>query len=144
MKLKQSILFTLTLTFLAVTSSFVLAQEQEEEGHVFTIATYKIKYDQVDKYLDLLKEFSHPRHEQNEFLISRKVFTHLWGPDWNIVIIQEFENLASIDKFTKRSQELRKKMHPDKTERDKIAKQLQELRLAHTDAIVTEVPKLRK
>ncbi|MCH7676556.1 hypothetical protein IH879_16645 [candidate division KSB1 bacterium] len=144
MKLKQSILFTLTLTFLTVTSSFVLAQEQEEEGHVFTISTWKVKFGQVNKYLDLLKEFRHPEVEQNEFLISRKVFRHHWGPDWNIVIIQEFEDLASIDKYQKRNQELRKKMHPDKTERDKIAKQLQELRLAHTDAIVTEVPKLRK
>ena len=94
--------------------------------------------------MDLLKEFNHPRHEQNEFLISRKVFTHRWGPDWNIVIIMEFEDLASIDKYQKRNQELRKKMHPDKTERDKIAKQLQELRLAHTDVIVIEIPKLRK
>jgi len=109
MKLKQSILFTLTLTFLAVTSSFVLAQEQEEEGHVFTISTWKVKFGQVNKYLDLLKEFRHPEVEQNEFLISRKVFRHHWGPDWNIVIIMEFDDLASIDKYQKRNQELRQK-----------------------------------
>ena len=144
MKLKQSILFTFTLTFLALTSSFVLAQEQEEQGHVFTISTYKVKFGQVNKYLDLLKEFNQSRAEQNEFLISQKVFTHRWGPDWNIVTIREFEDFASIDKWQKRNQELRIKMYPDKTERDKISMQINELRLAHTDAIVTEVPKLRK
>ena len=144
MKLRQTILFTLTLTFLALTSSFVLAQDQEEAGHVFAISTYKVKSGQVNKYLDLLKEFRHPEVEQNEFLISQKVFRHRWGPDWNIVVIMEFGDFASIAKYQERNQELRQKMHPDKTERDKIAEQINELRLAHTDAIVTGVPKLRK
>ena len=144
MKSKRYITVLLSMVFLLSTGSILLAQEEEEQGNVFTISTFKVRFDQVDEVLDLWEKEFKPIAEQNDLIKSVKVFRHLWGPDWTIVIIREYENFAAISSAQEKSNELRKKKYPDKKKRDEIMKKNQSYLLGHTDAIVREVPKLRK
>ena len=142
MKLRKITVVLLSMTFIA--NCVLFAQEQEEKGHVFTISTYKVRYGDVDEYLKLKEGVEGPMTVQNEFILSRKVLQHLWGPDWRIIIIAEYEDFAAIAKAGEKGDELWKNKYPDKAERDKIDKKILKYWLAHTDAIVIEVPKFRK
>ena len=142
MKSRRFIFVLLSITFIA--NNVLLAQEQEEKGNVFTISTYKVRYAYVDEYLKLSLGEEGALTAQNEFHISRKVFTHLWGPDWRIIIITEYEDFAAIGKAQEKYDELWKNKYPDKAERDKINKKISDYVLGHTDAIVSELPKFRK
>ena len=142
MKLKKFIFVLLGMIFIA--NNVLLAQEQEEKGHVFTMSTYKVRSGDLDEYLKFREQEWHPLTEQNEFILSKKVLRHLWGPDWRVMIIEEYENFADIAKAQEKYDELWKNKYPDKAERDKKEKKWSNYELAHTDAIVMEVPKLRK
>jgi hypothetical protein len=124
--------------------SFLFAQEQEEQGNVFTISTWKVPFTKLDEFQSLWEKEVTPSVKQNEFILSQRVFTHLWGPDWTVVTIIEYESLSAIESANKRSQELSKEKYPEKEKRDEIRKQIQSFFTGHTDAIVRENPKLRK
>ena len=118
MKSRKIIFVLLSMTFIA--NCVLFAQEQEEKGHVFTISTFKVRYGDVDEYLKLSEGVEGPMTVQNEFILSRKVLTHLWGPDWRIIIIAEYEDFAAIGKAQEKYDELWKNKYPDKAERDKM------------------------
>ena len=142
MNSRRFIFVLLSMTFIA--NIVLFAQEQEEKGNVFTISTFKVRYGDVDEYLKLSEGVEGPMTVQNEFIISRKVFKHLWGPDWRIIIIAEYKDFAAIGKAQAKYDELWKNKYPDKAERDKINKKISDYVLGHTDAIVSELPKFRK
>ena len=134
----------LGMVLLVAGGSIVFAQEEEEQGHVFTISTFKVSFGKLDEYLELWDKESTPLIKKNEFILSHRVFTHSYGPDWNIVVITEYENLSAIESANKKSKELFKEKYPDEDKLDEIYKQFGSYILAHTDAIVRERPKLRK
>jgi len=143
--MKRFLVVVLFVGFLTFGVSPVLAQEEAEEaGHVFAISTYKVQFGNVEKVLEMWEEMWKPVYTKNEHVKSFRVFTHLWGSDWMIVTIVEYESLSAIEAAQKRGEEIRKEVHPDEEEwQAKLAK-VQKLFLGHTDEIVTEVPSLRK
>jgi len=142
MKSKRIIIVLLSITFFA--SSILHAQEQEVKGHVFTIQTLKVRFNDMHEYLKFWGQEWKPLSEQNEFILSQRVFTHLWGPDWTVITIDEYEDFSAIGKAQEKYNELWKNKYPDKAERNKRSKKFSDYVQAHTDAIVIEVPKLRK
>ncbi len=120
------------------------AKAQEQQGNVFAISTYKIPFDRISEYFELYEKEAKPRVAQNEFILSQKILTHAWGPDWTVMFITEYKDLASIQTAQKRGTELFEKQYPDKAKRDELTKKFQSFSQAHTDALVVENPKLRK
>jgi len=134
----------LVVALMVFVTPLVLAQEEkEEEGHVFTISTYKVRFQNVDKIMKLWEEYWKPVNAKNEYIISFRVFTHLWGSDWTIVAISEYESMAAIEASWVRGEEISKEMFPDGEYEEKLA-EMRAMMLGHTDNIVLEVPSLRK
>ena len=69
---------------------------------------------------------------------------HVWGEDWSVVTVTEYENFASIEKAQIRMGELFKEKFPDKEKRKEATKQYQILIKGHYDSIVQEVAVLTK
>jgi hypothetical protein len=134
----------LVVALMVFVTPLVLAQEEkEEEGHVFTISTYKVQFQNVDKVLKVWEEYWKPVDAKNEYVKSSRVFTHLWGSDWTIVAITEYESMAAIEASWVRGEEISKEMFPEGEYEQKLA-ETQAMILGHTDNIVKEVPSLRK
>ena len=120
------------------------AKAQEQQGNVYAVSTYKIPFDRISEYFELYEKEAKPRVAQNEFILSQRFFTHAYGPDWTVMVINEYKDLASIQAAQKRGTELFEKQYPDKAKRDELTKKFQGFSQAHTDALVVENPKLRK
>ncbi len=135
-------LFVLAGFCLLMVSFSIKAQEQQ--GNIFAVSTYKIPFDRIPEYFELYEKEAKPRIAQNEFILSQKILTHAWGPDWTVMVINEYKDLASIQAAQKRGIELFEKQYPDKAKRDELTKKFQSFSQAHTDALVVENPKLRK
>jgi len=134
----------LVVALMVFVTPLVLAQEEkEEEGHVFTISTYKVQFQNVDKIMKLWEEYWKPVNAKDEYIKSFRVFTHLWGSDWSIVAISEYESMAAIEASWVRGEEISKEMFPDGEYEEKLA-EIRAMLLGHTDNIVLEVPSLRK
>ncbi len=132
------------LFFISLTNMAVFAQEQEEEGNVYAISTWKIRFDQVDDFLEILEKESKPIYMQNEHVKSLKVLTHLWGEDWTVVMISEYESMAEIEAAQKKATEMFKQKYPDEKKRNEVNDKRRKMIKGHTDNIVREVPNLRK
>jgi type II secretory pathway component PulL len=132
------------LFFVSLTNIAVFAQEQEEEGNVYAISTWKIRFDQVDDFLEILEKESKPIYMQNEHVKSLKVLTHLWGEDWTVVMISEYESMAGIEAAQKKATELFEQKYPDEKKRKEVNDKRRKMIMGHTDNIVREVPNLRK
>ena len=134
----------LVVALMVFVTPLVLAQEEkEEEGHVFTISTYKVRFQNVDKIMKLWEEYWKPVNAKNEYVKSFRVFTHLWGSDWTIVVIAEYESMAAIEASWVRGEEISKEMFPEGESEEKLS-EIQAMTLGHTDNIVKEVQSLRK
>ena len=142
--MKKMFCTSLSLVLIFMLSLSVLAQEKEEKGNVFAISTYKVGFDKIDKVLELWEKEWKPIYTQNEYVKSFRVFTHMWGSDWTIVVITEYESMGDIEKAQERSQEISKEKYPDETKRKEITAKIQSYFMGHFDDIVREVPKLRK
>ena len=122
----------------------VSAFAQEPENHVFTLSTFKMHFNRVAEYLEFYEKELKPQVAQNEFVLSQRVMTHAWGPDWSLIIISEYKDMATIQAFQKRATEIAEKRTPDKAKRDEMSARFADAFLGHTDAIVLENAKLRK
>ncbi len=76
--------------------------------------------------------------------MSHRMFQLAWGPDWTILIVQEFESLSMVDEAYKRFDELLQERYPDEAERAAVDRAFSDLLLGHSDAIVIEEPKFAK
>jgi len=142
--MRSFVIVVFILFFVLLTNIAVFAQEQEAEGNVFAISTWKIRFDQRDDFLKFIETENKPIDAQNEHIISMKVFTHLWGEDWTVVIISEYKSMAAIEAAQKKSRELFKQKYPDEKEREKVYDRRRSMIMGHTDNIVLEVPNLSK
>ena len=59
-----SIAFSILL-FVLLTNITAIAQEQEEVGNVFAISTWKLRFDQVDDFLENIEKEMKPIYAQN-------------------------------------------------------------------------------
>jgi hypothetical protein len=143
MNINIKVFVVFVLAICLMTGQNIFAQE-EETGNVFAISTWKVGFNKVSEVLDNWEKEFTPIAAENEFILSQKTFTHLWGPDWNLVVITEYQDLASIEKAQQKFNELFEKKYPEKSKQDEVMKKMRSYFRGHDDAIVREVPKLRK
>ena len=91
-------------------------------------------------------EENHELTEQNEFILSQKVLTHVWAGAFSVMFIAEYATFEDIAKANKRDTELREAKYPKEEDRD--ARQDKFAALAgdgiHEDHILQENTKLAK
>lgn len=139
---------SLTLVALILSVSVCFSQETEEKkeekkGSYYTISTYKINFSEISDFLGMLEKFN-TVIAKNEFILSQKVMTHVWGEDWAVITITEYADFASIEKAQINMGKLYKELIPDKEERKEATKKYQKLITGHYDSIVKEVASLTK
>jgi hypothetical protein len=137
-----SILVTLLFIFMGKTS--LISQEQEEDAHVFAIVFYKIPFNELDEFTSFHEKEVQAIDRQIDEILSIKVFRHYWGPEWSIMEILEFKDLASMENAMEKRQELRNKRYPNKKDMEEFNKKRRDFLNGHFDALVREVPELRK
>jgi len=142
--MKKPVFISLVVVFILLAGSPLFAQEEEEKPTFITISTFKVRFDQIGTYLDLFEKHWLPIIKENDLIKSNRVFTHYWGPDWTVLVIVEYDSFAAIDASQVKLSDLMKEKYPDEAKRQEISKKIGSLVLGHTDAIVTEVKKLRK
>lgn len=133
----------LAVLFLVTTASFLTAQEADE-GNLYTISFWKVKFNKIDEVLETWEEYFAPIQRDIPEVKSVKVFRHFWGPDWNLMIVTEYESLTAMEAADKKWQEHFEKMVPDEGKRKEIMSVTGSHALGHWDAIVTEIPNLSK
>ena len=146
MRAKKWFIVAAVLACLSLATTGALAQDEgeQDQAHVFTLQTWKVKFGDSDTYLDIYENEWLPLVKQNEFVLGHWAYKHYWGPDWTILFVEEFENLGTMAQAHEKYDELWKKKYPDKAERNAVEKMWSDFEWGHTDAIVTEVPKLEK
>ena len=146
MRAKKWLIVAAVLACLSFATTGALAQDEgeQEQGHVFTLQTWKVKFGETDAYLDFYEKEWLPLVKQNEFVLGHRAFEHFWGPDWTILFVEEFESLGAMAQAHEKYDELWEKKYSDKAERKAVMKILSDFEWGHTDAIVTEVPRLNK
>ena len=143
--MKRALVFVLLVGLVVFVTPQISAQEEtEEKGNVFAISTYKVQFQDIDTVLESWEEMWKPIYTKNEHVKSFRVFTHLWGSDWTIVFIGEYESLSAIEAAQERGDQIRKEIFPDEEQWQAKIAELQGMFVGHFDDIVTEVPSLRK
>jgi hypothetical protein len=142
--MNRNVVCIVVVLMVIVTPMISAQEEKEENGHVFTIKTYEVQFQNIDTVLELWEKMWKPVYTKNEHVKSFRVFTHLNGSDWTIVIIVEYESLSGIEATRKRGKEIRKEMFPDEGKWRAAVAEVQGMYRVHSDDIVKEVPNLRK
>jgi hypothetical protein len=130
---------------LAITPDTLQAQDDDDDGHIFTVATYQWPFNNLDEIFEIIEE-NQELTEQNEFILSRKVLTHMWAGAFSVMFIAEYATFEDIAKAGKRGDELFEAKYPDEEDRD--ARQDKFAALAghgmHEDNILQENTRLAK
>jgi len=144
MKTRQ-VLFAITALCLATIFGTAYAQDDDDDGNIFVVSTLQYPFDNLDEIFALMEE-TKELLDQNEFVLSRKVFTHLYAGNYSVMTITEYASLADIDKAGARGTELFQEKYPDEAERDARGEKFTALVGAglHNDDIVQENPALTK
>ena len=144
MKTRQ-VLFAVAALCLASVSSTAYAQDEDDDGHIFVVATHQWPFDNLDEIFTLMEE-TQELVEQNEFVLSRKVLTHFYAGAFSVMTINEYASLADIEKAGTRGNELFEEKYPDEADRDARGEKFTALVGAglHEDNIVRENTALSK
>ena len=141
--LVKRLLLMIALPLFAIPVALLARDDDEEEGHVLTISTYKVNFNDIEELLEMWEEDLVTTTE-NEFVLSSRVLTHLWGPDWTLIILSEYAKFEDIAAATAKRTELFEKKYTSESRRKARTKKIRALFQGHTDAIVLENPKLTK
>ncbi len=144
MKMKMLVLASAALV-LAATSGTLLAQDDDDDGHIFTVATYQWPFNNLDEIFEIIEE-NQELTEQNEFILSRKVLTHMWAGAFSVMFINEYASFEDIAKAQKRGTELYEAKYPEEEDRDARDEKFSALvgNGMHEDNILQENAKLAK
>ena len=140
-KMFISLVITAIFIFMGVKNS---PAQTEDSSHFFTVTTLKVPFEKIEDFLKNYEKYTTPVVKQNEFVLREKVLMHTWGPDYSVMIIDEYKTWSDIDAAGRRYDEIAVKMEPDKSKRDEYYKSFAQYYNGHTDAILNEAPKLTK
>ena len=142
--LSHMLIAAIAIALLSMPAS-VSAQDDEPEGHIFAISTFKVSFEDLEDLYEMWEE-DMDLVKDNEYILSQKVLTHQWGPDWSFMIISEYATFADIANSDTRNDELFEAKY--KKEKDRDARNAAfakfHIRDDHEDAIVMEITKLTK
>ena len=121
------------------------AQDDDEDGHIFTVSTQQWPFNNLDDIFEIMEE-NHELTEQNEFILSQKVLTHVWAGAFSVMFIWEYASFEDIAKAEKRDTELYEAKYPNEKDRDALDEKFAALAgdNIHEDHIVQENTKLAK
>lgn len=145
MRIRQILLIALSTACLTGVSGAAHAQDDGDDGHIFTVSTYKWPFNNLEEIFALMEE-TQGIVEENEYILSRKVLTHSWAGEFSVMTIIEYASMADIDKAQERGTELFNAKYPDEEEREARNEQLNALMgtAMHNDSILQENPALTK
>ena len=145
MNAKHMLLLAGTALLLATAPDSLHAQDDDDDGNIFTVSTLQWPFNNLDDIFEMLEE-NHELTEQNEFILSQKVLVHQWAGAFSVMFISEYATFEDIDKADKRGTELFEAKYPEEEDRD--ARQDKFAALAghgmHEDNILQENTKLAK
>ena len=118
--------------------------QTEDNGHLYTMTMLYVPENEMDEYLDFYEKEVKPVNAENEYILSSKVYTHSWGPQWTVCIVTEYKDWEEFAASGKKSIDIFVKMYPDKSKRDEIIKKFETYLNNHTDAFVNDHPNLEK
>ena len=145
MNAKHILLLAGTALLLATAPDSLQAQDDDDDGHIFTVSTFQCPFNNLDDIFEIMEE-NHELTEQNEFILSQKVLTHMWAGAFSVMFIAEYATFEDIDKADKRGTELLEAKYPKEEDRDARDKKFADLagNGMHKDSILQENTKLAK
>ena len=145
MKAKKLLLIVAATLYLAGVSGIAHAQDDGDDGHVFTVSTYQWPFNNLEEIFAMTEE-NQDLVEQNEYILSRKILTHEWAGDFSVMFIVEYASLADVDKAQERGTELFEAKYPDEEDREARGDKFAALTGTgiHVDSLVRENVALTK
>jgi hypothetical protein len=145
MKTKQWLLTAAATLCLAGLTGTANAQDDDDDGHIFAVATYQWPFNNLEEIFALMEE-TKDLLDQNEYVLSRKVLTHEYAGAFSVMTIVEYASLADIDKAGERGNELFEAAYPDEKDREARGEKFAALTGTgmHVDSIVRENAALTK
>ena len=145
MNARHILMLAVAALLLAITPGTIQAQDDDNDGHFFTVSTYQYPFNNLDDIFEMIEE-NQELTEQNEFILSQKVLTHEWAGDFSVMFIAEYATFEDIAKAGKRRTELREAKYPEEDDRDARDKKFAALAGGgmHEDHILQENTKLAK
>ena len=145
MNAKHMLLLAGTALLLAATPDSLQAQDDDDDGHIFTVSTQQWPFNNLDDIFEIMEE-NHELTEQNEFILSQKVLIHEWAGAFSVMFIVEYASFEDIAKANQRGTELFEAKYPDEEDRDARNKKFAELAGdgMHEDNILRENTSLAK
>ncbi len=117
MKFKITAVAIAVLTLMIVPTQVLAQEEEEEQGHVFTVSTYQWPFNNLEEIFEIMEE-NKDLLDQNEFILGQKVLSHTWAGAFSVMIILEYASFEDITKAQERGTELNEAKYPDEDERD--------------------------
>ena len=145
MNAKHILLLAGTALLLATAPDSLQAQDDDDDGHIFTVSTHQWPFNNLDDIFKMIEE-NHELTEQNEFILSQKVLIHQWAGAFSVILIAEYATFEDIAKAGKRDDELFEAKYPDEEDRDARQDKFAALvgHHMHKDNILQENTKLAK
>ena len=145
MNAKHMLLLAGTVLLLATTPDSLQAQDDDDDGHIFTVSTQQWPFNNLDDIFEMMEE-NHELTEQNEFILSQKVLVHQWAGAFSVMFIAEYASFEDIAKAQQRDTELFEAKYPDEEDRDARNKKFADLagNGMHEDNILQENTSLAK
>ncbi len=144
MKRINQVIIAIALFCLLSGSAF----SQDNEGHYFTVTTWKIEIPQDGsraEFNELMKEWYQKITSKNDKVISERILRHASGNDQrDLVIITEYASWNDIDAAQDKQGELVKTAWGNEEGRKAYFKKFNKYSLTHSDEIFQEVPSWRK
>ena len=125
--------------------SNLIAQDDDDDGHIFTVSTYQWPFNNLEDIFELIEK-DLELTKQNEFLLSQKTLVHQWAGAFSVMILREYASFEDIAKAQERNTELIEAKYPKKKDRDARSKKFAALAGdgIHEDSILQENTKLAK
>jgi len=122
------------------------AQESSDQSgrHIYVLSTDKVQLNDIEQLLDQWETYSKKIVMENEYILSAKVFTQMYGADWTVATLLEYASLADLEKASVRSNELAETFYPDETERTERTTLIRSLINGGSSTIIRDVPVLTK
>ena len=145
MKAKQLLLIAAATLCLAGVSGTAYAQDDDDDGHVFSVSTYQWPFETLEEIFAIMEE-NQDLVEQNEYILSRKILTHNWAGNFSVMFVIEYASMADLAKSQDRGTELFEAKYPDEDDRETRGDTFAELtgRTMHVDNILQENVALTK
>jgi hypothetical protein len=142
--MKSTLFILLSIIIITCVASHKTMAQTQGNGHLCTMTMLYIPENEMDEFLSFFEKEIKPFNAENEYILSAKVYTHSWGPQWTVCLVTEYKDWEGFVAAEKKGNELLEKMYPDKSKRDELMKKFGSYLFNHTDAIVNDHPNLAK